>query len=245
MSRPPRRTVAAVTRKNPEREHFAYELHDGVCQELVGISMLLAPLVGSARRVAPALACDLEQVAERVSHTLTLVRNLALEWAQGTTAPRGDLETTLRAEIAHLRRDHRVTVSVDVPARHTLDIDSATSCEIGKIVREAMRNAVRHGRARTIEIRCRGRAGDWQLEISDDGTGLGADRQRRAGLGLRSMRYRATRLGGTCEVTARARRGTRVLVSWPRFRESRMRSRRRPPNQPGRRAPYAAKREST
>lgn len=198
----------------PEREQLAYDLHDGICQELTGISLLLVPLRGTARRVAPELISDLEQVACRVNETLNLARNLALEWAGCKIDSSADFEATLRAHIERLRRDHPVTVALEVGSMPACGL--AAPAQLGKIVCEAMRNAVLHGQARTIEVALRDRGRDWQLEISDDGAGFGRGACGRACLGLRSMRYRASRLGGALEIVPRSPQGTRVIVCWPK-----------------------------
>ncbi len=51
------------------------------------------------------------------------------------------------------------------------------------------------------------------LEVSDDGRGLPAE--RRAGVGLSSMRERAAELGGVCSIEPGPAGGTRVLARLP------------------------------
>jgi two-component system, NarL family, sensor kinase len=51
------------------------------------------------------------------------------------------------------------------------------------------------------------------LEIVDDGVGIPAERS--AGVGLSSMRERASELGGSCIVEPAPEGGTRVLVHLP------------------------------
>ena len=52
-----------------------------------------------------------------------------------------------------------------------------------------------------------------RLEVADDGCGLPDDRH--AGVGLTSMRERATELGGSFELAAAAGGGTVVRVELP------------------------------
>jgi two-component system, NarL family, sensor kinase len=56
------------------------------------------------------------------------------------------------------------------------------------------------------------------LEIVDDGVGIPA--KRSAGVGLSSMRERASELGGSCVVERAQEGGTRVLVRLPLHKES-------------------------
>ena len=80
--------------------------------------------------------------------------------------------------------------------------------ELLQIIREAVSNAVRHGRAGTINIHG-GQAGETlALTIKDDGKGMplmgdfDMDELNRLGLGPRSLRARIAQLGGTLLVSS-------------------------------------------
>jgi signal transduction histidine kinase/ligand-binding sensor domain-containing protein len=93
------------------------------------------------------------------------------------------------------------------------------------IVKEALHNAVRHGRPGRIDVRLEAREGMLRARIEDDGRGLDAGRAldggHRAGgpphegQGLRNMRARAAELGGRFDVASRPAGGTRVLLEFP------------------------------
>jgi signal transduction histidine kinase len=53
------------------------------------------------------------------------------------------------------------------------------------------------------------------LEVSDDGVGFDAKGEFPGHLGLRSMRERASRLGGTLKVESSAGGGTRIRARIP------------------------------
>jgi signal transduction histidine kinase len=81
-----------------------------------------------------------------------------------------------------------------------------------RIAIEAVTNATRHAAASrctiTLRLDCR-----LELEIADDGRGLPTT--LRAGVGLRSMRERATELSGSFAIDAAPQGGTRIRVSLP------------------------------
>jgi two-component system, NarL family, sensor kinase len=79
-------------------------------------------------------------------------------------------------------------------------------------VLEAVTNAVRHSGARACTVTLAREEGDLLVRVRDDGGGLAED--RRAGVGLESMRERAEELGGTCLVTSDGA-GTRVEARLP------------------------------
>ena len=77
---------------------------------------------------------------------------------------------------------------------------------------EAMTNAARHSGARRVTVRV-GLVDGWaHLQVSDDGAW--SHRGEATGIGLTSMRERATAIGGTFDVTT-GPEGTRVQVVIP------------------------------
>ena len=131
-----------------------------------------------------------------------------------------DLQGALEVHATRLETSHGVTIEVDATALSSQPLSGTVVSELAKLAREAMRSAIRHGRARFIMVRLKDAGDDWQLEIIDDSFGLPSDFTRPGGLGLRSMRHRTARLQGTFEIVHRAPRGTCVRVSWPKRSES-------------------------
>jgi len=199
-----------------EREHLAYELHDGVCQQLAGISFLLAALIGPVVQLDPGVARELEHIAILLREVIQTARTLAYDRAGGTEGESSDLQGALQVHAARLQAAHGVTIKVDATAPSSQPLGGIAVIELAKLAREAMRNAIHHGRARSIIVRLKDAGHDWQLEISDDGVGLPSDFTGRGGLGLRSMRHRVARLQGKLEIVRLKPRGTRLQVSWPK-----------------------------
>jgi signal transduction histidine kinase len=81
-----------------------------------------------------------------------------------------------------------------------------------RIALEAMTNVARHAGAGRCLVRL-SLNGSLELEVTDDGHGLG--RGAAANVGLGSMRERARELGGACLVESRPEGGTRVLATLP------------------------------
>jgi len=203
-----------------EREHLAYELHDGICQQLAGISYLLAPLIAPVEQLDPGVARELEHIATLLREVTQTAWTLAHDRAGGSERESSDLQNALQVHAARLQAAHGVTIQVDATAPSSQPLGAIAVSELAKLAREAMRNAIRHGRARSISVRLKDAGRDWQLEISDDGVGLPSDFTRRGGLGLRSMRHRAARLRGTFEIERLEPRGTRLRICWSKRSEN-------------------------
>jgi signal transduction histidine kinase len=76
-------------------------------------------------------------------------------------------------------------------------------------------NALRHAGPSVIDIEYHCDGTHSRLEISDDGCGISSADKRNTGLGLRSMRYRASLIGATLDVARRPEGGTRVTCVCP------------------------------
>ena len=81
------------------------------------------------------------------------------------------------------------------------------------ILREAVSNSLRHGRARQIILRAARSDDTLALSVQDDGAGFTPSPG--AGHGLGNMRARAVRLGGKLEVESTPGKGTRIILSLP------------------------------
>ena len=86
-----------------------------------------------------------------------------------------------------------------------------------RITQEALTNVARHAQAHSCVVRLTVDE-EVGLEIVDNGVGIPAGRS--AGVGLSSMRERASELGGSCIVERAPEGGTQVLVHLPMPKES-------------------------
>ena len=79
-------------------------------------------------------------------------------------------------------------------------LEAIVSAHLLRVVQEAAANAKRHGGAGRIVIRLSRRGERGRLEIQDDGRGIPERATAHAGLGLRTMAYRAAMVGGRLHV---------------------------------------------
>jgi signal transduction histidine kinase len=78
-----------------------------------------------------------------------------------------------------------------------------------------VQNALKHSRASSIEIELWSLPSEISLSIIDDGQGLAVDADTRSGLGMRTMRFRASAIGGKLSITRGANGGNSVVCNVP------------------------------
>jgi signal transduction histidine kinase len=93
-------------------------------------------------------------------------------------------------------------------------VPPTTREELVRVVREAVSNATRHGRASGVIVELEG-GQQLTLRVRDDGCGFDPQVASTNGFGLTSMRERAEALGGRVEVRSRTGGGTEVEVIVP------------------------------
>ncbi len=180
--------------RHEERRMLRRELHDGLGPALAGVALGLA---AAQRRIAHdpgGTAGLLEELREEVTGRIDDVRTLA----RAVLPPAlddGDLAAALDT-LATRFRGAGMRVEVRCGAA---DLATPTQVALYQVTAEALLNAHRHGRARTVVVDV-GRSPDGLvLEITDDGVGI--DRKSSStGVGLQSMRERADALSATLTV---------------------------------------------
>lgn len=87
-------------------------------------------------------------------------------------------------------------------------------------MQEALHNTVKHAQASTVELKLECSPNGLTLEIGDDGVGFDPTGSFPGHLGLKSMRERAERLGGTLEVESNPGKGTHLRARIPSGKSS-------------------------
>ncbi|MBA9004869.1 sensor histidine kinase [Thermomonospora cellulosilytica] len=170
-----------------ERRRIERDLHDGVQQRLVGLSML----IGRARRARdPERAAELvRQAHEEAQRALEDLREVS--WRVYPAALDAD---GLRAALETVAERSAVPVVIDYAAAGRLPSRVETAAYF--VVCEAVTNAAKHARARRVTVRVREHGTMLSVRIEDDGVG-GADP---AGGGLAGLARRAAALDGRLTV---------------------------------------------
>lgn len=185
-----------------EQQRIADDLHDGLCQQLVGISYLVKSLPASEH---------IDEIGRLLAGAVDQTRDLA----RGLHSPALDadgLVAALRELAVQTERLYGVTCRVQAETHDEVPADARS--QLYRIAREAVVNAAKHARAKSIDIELDSRDGELALVVRDDGVGI--SRHDADGLGLHMMESRAKMLGALLEVAAGSRGGTIVTCSVPK-----------------------------
>ena len=194
---------------NRERRRLGADLHDGLGQELTGISLMLRSLAKRPGRPATDPAPVLDEIITLVNHAIQSARKMALGISP-VTLERGGLLPALQTLIGWSRASYGIDVRLGLSIRSPLRIGESAAAHLYLIVQEAINNAVKHGRARSITVSLRSNRALVSLSITDDGVGIAENPGRGAGMGLKLMEYRAAVIGGVMKIKGLPDGGTRV-----------------------------------
>jgi signal transduction histidine kinase len=204
-----------------ERERIARELHDRAAHAIgVGLQNLELYEIYCGRETGRAV--QKFQAAEDALHeALQTIRQLSAE-LRGSACVQG-LEPALRRYL-------QLNVPADVEVRFSAEGDTSMFMdevceELYLVLREAVRNAVLHGKAGTLSVDMTVTDAALRATVSDDGIGFdvagtlhrAADEENTSpvGVGLISMRERLALLGGTVTISSEIGVGTTVEARLP------------------------------
>ncbi len=177
-----------------ERERIYRDLHDDIGAKL--LSLAIRAKTPEDTDIARAALRDLRDVVSRSSQNDAPLLDLLADWRA---------EIVGRCASAHLQLVWNQPE--DLPER---TLTAAEALNLGRILREAVSNVLRHADAHALVVGVRRIDGQYQFSLEDDGHG----EPRAPGRGMRNMRARAAQLGGEIEWIW-GERGCRVLLRLP------------------------------
>ena len=195
--------------KAEEAQRLAAELHDGVGQDLTGISMLVGAVLQEARDDGSALASSLAEVGRLLRETIDTCRNAAQEHG-GFLVRKAGLVGAVARLVERLEHPGGAHFVVAQPATPIACLDELTAYHLFRVVGEAIVNAHRHSGAKTIGVRAVHADGRVAFEVEDDGTGHKHNGASGDGIGKSIMEYRARAIGAELEFAEGASGGLRV-----------------------------------
>jgi PAS domain S-box-containing protein len=191
-----------------EQRRIGQELHDGLGQELTGLALSARALATRAERERQPIATGLVQLAALATSCIQAARRIA----QGVS-PLSDADGNLPAALEALAGRSSVGTTMVVFRQRlesALVVDLEMRNHLYRIAQEAVQNALKHAGAHIIEIDLWVHPQGLSLTVNDDGVGMLRVGSPDIGFGMRTMRYRASSIGGRLVVSARKGGGVSV-----------------------------------
>jgi signal transduction histidine kinase len=203
-----------VTADEKARRATAIDLHDGIGQSLVGMAMTLEV---ARERAAPDVRLLLEQMRRNLNDVQDRTRHMISDLSPPGLYELG-LGPALQWLAVYVRGQHQLQVELDSRVQESA-VDLNMRVLVFKLVRELLRNVVKHAGVKAakvvvacddghlrVEVSDRGRGFQWQLDMFGASTG---------GFGLWSIADRVSEAGGTFRVETAPGKGSRFEMILP------------------------------
>jgi len=186
-----------------ERIKIAQELHDGIAQNLVGLSysldlLLAAPDTPSATRI------ELRNILFKVS---TLIESVRMEIFNLRTQESFSFEQSLRSLLLDLKSNVELKI-----AREDCVLSAHIEGELLAISRELLRNSLKHSGASVIEISILKSENGSQYTYRDNGKGM--SKSTPMGFGIRGIQERCSSIESTLTMSS-TKLGIKYLIDIP------------------------------
>lgn len=207
-----------VTAREEERRRLRRDLHDGLGAQLAALSMQASAMKVTIPIDPDAAVAQATELQQELRNAISDIRRLGQGLRPAALDDLG-LSGALRNRVNAVNlgepvqgQDRPLSVTLEAPDELG-DLPAAVEVAIYRIVDEGLTNVVRHARATRCTVSLLQSEHGVRLAIEDDGVGIAPDRV--SGVGLQSMRERASELGGTFAVGPGATGGTRTVAELP------------------------------
>ncbi|HUA65073.1 MAG TPA: PAS domain S-box protein [Alphaproteobacteria bacterium] len=199
---------------NREQQRIGQDLHDGLCQELTGIEMMCQVLEqrlsGKSKREAKRAAEIGEHMRRAIAHTRNLARGLF-----PVELETNGLVSALLELACHARQLFKIECRFECAELVSIQ-DNVAATHLYRIAQEAVNNAVKHGRAKRIMISLKSAGDKVALTVADNGIGFADQSRKGSGMGLHTMKYRASVIGAVLQIQSANGTGATVICTFDR-----------------------------
>jgi signal transduction histidine kinase len=199
-----------------EQRRIGRDLHDGLCQHLTGTALAGHFLEQKLAGKSPGDAGEASRLVQLIEQAIELTRNLSHQ-LDPVELKTGKLIDHFEDMAADTSQRFKVRCQFERSLPHPPE-DAAVATHLYRIAQDAVTNAVKHGRAKSINIGLDSAADEIVLTITDDGTGQTETKpngMQDAEMRQRAMAYRADLIGATFNIERLNTHGTRVTCVLP------------------------------
>ena len=192
-----------------ERKRFSTDLHDDICQRLAGLAMLCRCYSTSEKPISQE---QMVELTELITDTLQTTRQYAHNSfpveldSLGMKNSLSNLCNTFQSQ-SKSECCYRWALPDNIIFTHPQEIN------IFRIIQEALQNTMKHACATKTNVEIFMRRNYVIIRISDNGKGLKRNKNKKEGIGMKSMQYRADQIGAGFKVGSNTPKGTVIEIS--------------------------------
>jgi PAS domain S-box-containing protein len=206
--------ILDITEK--ERELIGQEMHDGMGQVLTGIAVKCKGLALKLKGKSSEEMKDALTISKLANKAIAQTRDLA-KMLYPVDIETGGLVSALEMLASNAEKTMEVTCRFrcgkSVSVKNLVEAK-----QIYRITQEAITNAIKHGKAKNINIKLRFTKSGIVLSVKNDGLDFPKLSTRTKGLGLKIMKYRTDLIGGSLDIRKGDKGGTVVTCIFPNSR---------------------------
>jgi PAS domain S-box-containing protein len=196
-----------------ERQVIAYDIHDGLAQQLAGAIMQL-DTYSYQKGARP------EDAAKAFDAAITMLRQAHFEVRRLISGVRPPIldESGIVAAVAHLVNEHRMKNGPTIEFHSDVSFDRLVPIQenaIYRIVQEGLANSLQHSNSPRIRVQLVQQEEVLRIKVQDWGTGFSPGNVKKDRFGLEGIRQRARLLGGKTTIETVPGQGTRLDVELP------------------------------
>ena len=191
-----------------EQRRIGNDLHDGLCQELAGIELMCQVLEQKLAAKSKPASRQVGEIAQHIRGAITHTRKLAHGLSPVELETNGFM-SALHELAANVENRFKIECRLECPAP-VLIRNHHHATHLFRITQEAINNAMKHGKAKRVVISLKPEGDKIKLTVADNGTGFKHPPDKKAGMGLHIMKYRAGMVGASLEVGSAGDAGTIV-----------------------------------
>ena len=194
-----------------ERTKWAVHIHDGLTQSVTSALLELQGLQHRIRTEPETVLATLHEIEDAIRGDLKQIREILFELDEGTPHTEPPLASFVHDLVERWHLHARVSIEGEVDRISDRTLQTANA-----VVAEALANAAKHADSPEVSVRIRVGRDELRIEVEDRGVGIvGSGTDDDPHFGLRLMRGRAERIGGTIEIESKPGNGTTVVAVLP------------------------------
>ena len=198
-----------MTQHKESFRHYSRELHDNVCQSLVGLKREMEMALHQLGQQ------ETQMSQQSLQKALSIVDQVNQDVRQLSHDLRNEVEDPLDQLLTDFQQRYKIHVERTSQVKWRT-IPAPITKQLLSITREALQNIVKHAQASQVTLELAYQKDSLHFRIHDNGKGFDRSAQPKAlGIGLINIRERVKGLQGECDLQSAVGQGTTLTLRIP------------------------------